>query len=128
LIASGRAGFSLADGFASNGYETHSPGAYSMVAAFVVEVVMTFFFLVVILGSTMARRRRVCSYRHRPLPDAYPPDQHSGNEHIGQPGSFNRARQFLLLPVAGAGRSASFGFSGSLRSWVHCLPDFYILG
>ncbi len=52
LIASGRAGFSLADGFASNGFETHSPGGYSMVAAFVVEVVMTFFFLVVILGST----------------------------------------------------------------------------
>lgn len=52
LIASGRAGFSLADGFASNGFEAHSPGGYSMVAAFVVEVVMTFFFLVVILGST----------------------------------------------------------------------------
>lgn len=52
LIATGKAGFSLAGGFASNGYETHSPGAYSLVAAFVSEVVMTFFFLVVILGST----------------------------------------------------------------------------
>lgn len=52
LIASGRAGFSLADGFAANGYESHSPGGYTMVAAFVAEVVMTFFFVVVILGST----------------------------------------------------------------------------
>src|SRR5688572_20937701 len=52
LIATGKAGFSLAGGFASNGYEAHSPGAYSMVAAFVAEVVMTFFFLVVILGAT----------------------------------------------------------------------------
>ena len=52
LIASGRAGFSLADGFASNGYAEHSPAAFNLVAAFVVEVVMTFFFLVVILGST----------------------------------------------------------------------------
>ena len=52
LIASGKAGFSLAGGFASNGFETHSPGQYNVVACFVCEVVMTFFFLVVILGST----------------------------------------------------------------------------
>lgn len=52
LIASGRAGFSLADGFAANGYADHSPGGYTVVAAFVAEVVLTFFFLMVILGST----------------------------------------------------------------------------
>src|SRR6476661_1918143 len=52
LIASGKAGFSFAGGFASNGFEAHSPGQYSVVACFVCEVVMTFFFLVVILGST----------------------------------------------------------------------------
>lgn len=52
LIASGRVGFSLADGFASNGFADHSPGGYNQVAAFVAEVVTTFFFLVVILGST----------------------------------------------------------------------------
>ena len=52
LIASGKAGFSFAGGFAANGFEEHSPGAYNMVAAFVAEVVMTFFFLIVILGST----------------------------------------------------------------------------
>jgi aquaporin Z len=55
VIASGQPGFSLAGGFASNGYGSHSPGGYSLMAAFVCEVVMTFFFLMVILGSTDAR-------------------------------------------------------------------------
>jgi len=55
LIASGKAGFSLAGGFASNGYGEHSPGQYSMMAALVCEVVMTAMFLIVILGSTDAR-------------------------------------------------------------------------
>ncbi|MFL6374338.1 MAG: aquaporin Z [Pyrinomonadaceae bacterium] len=52
LIASGKTGFSLAGGFASNGFGDHSPGQYDIVACFVTEVVMTFFFLVVILGAT----------------------------------------------------------------------------
>lgn len=55
LIASGKADFSLSGGFASNGYAEHSPGGYSLVAALVCEVVMTFFFLLVILGSTDSR-------------------------------------------------------------------------
>lgn len=55
LIASGKAGFDLAAGFASNGYGEHSPGGYSMAAAFITEVVMTKMFLVVILGSNDAR-------------------------------------------------------------------------
>ena len=55
LIASGRADFSLAGGFASNGYGAHSPGGYSLVAGLVCEVVMTFMFLVVILGTTHKR-------------------------------------------------------------------------
>jgi len=55
LIASGKAGFDLAGGFASNGYGEHSPGGYSMNAALVTEVVMTFMFLIVILGATHAR-------------------------------------------------------------------------
>ena len=50
LIASGKAGFSLAGGFASNGYDAHSPGGYSMLAALIVEVVMTAVFLFVIMG------------------------------------------------------------------------------
>src|SRR5579862_4057328 len=55
LIASGKAGFSLAGGFASNGYGEHSPGGYSLTAALVCEVVMTFMFLIVILGATHTR-------------------------------------------------------------------------
>jgi aquaporin Z len=52
VIASGAAGFDVSKGFASNGYGEHSPGGYSLLAAFVCEVVMTMFFLIVILGST----------------------------------------------------------------------------
>ncbi len=55
LIASGKAGFDLAGGLASNGYGSHSPGQYSLVAGLVSEIVMTFGFLVVILGATDKR-------------------------------------------------------------------------
>jgi aquaporin Z len=52
LIASGKAGFDVSAGFASNGYGAHSPGGYTLLAALVTEVVMTMMFLVVILGAT----------------------------------------------------------------------------
>lgn len=55
LIASGKAGFELSAGFASNGYGAHSPGGYSLLAALITEVVMTMMFLLVILGSTDKR-------------------------------------------------------------------------
>jgi aquaporin Z len=55
LIASGKSGFDLSGGFASNGYGEHSPGGYSLTAALVTEIVMTFMFLIVILGSTHRR-------------------------------------------------------------------------
>ncbi len=55
FIASGRAGFDVSAGFASNGFGALSPGKYSMGAAFVTEVVMTFMFLIVILGATHQR-------------------------------------------------------------------------
>lgn len=55
LIASGKEGFDLAAGFASNGYGVHSPGGYSLLAALVTEVVMTMMFLIVILGATDKR-------------------------------------------------------------------------
>ena len=55
LIASGKADFSLAGGFASNGYGEHSPGGYSLLAGLVTEVVMTFMLLVVVLGATHTR-------------------------------------------------------------------------
>jgi aquaporin Z len=55
LIASGKSGFDVAAGFASNGYGAHSPGGYSFAAALICEVVMTMMFLVVILGATDKR-------------------------------------------------------------------------
>jgi len=55
VIASGASGFSLSGGFAANGYGEHSPGHYSMIAALVAELVLTFMFLFIILGSTDKR-------------------------------------------------------------------------
>jgi aquaporin Z len=55
IIASGRAGFDVHAGFASNGYGVHSPGGYSLLSAFVAEVVLTAFFLIVIMGATDSR-------------------------------------------------------------------------
>ncbi len=55
IIASGKAGFDVHAGFASNGYGEHSPGGYSLVSCLVAEVVLTFMFLMVILGSTDRR-------------------------------------------------------------------------
>jgi aquaporin Z len=54
VIATGKAGFEVG-GFAANGYGDHSPGGYSMLAALVTEVVMTFMFLIIILGATHAK-------------------------------------------------------------------------
>ena len=55
LIASGKAGFELSSGLASNGYGEHSPGGYSLAACLLAEVVMTFMFLMIILGATDKR-------------------------------------------------------------------------
>lgn len=55
VIASGQAGFDASAGFASNGYAEHSPGGYSLTAALVTEIVMTFMFLMIILGATDKR-------------------------------------------------------------------------
>src|SRR5258707_2274961 len=55
LIASGKAGFDVSAGFAANGFGEHSPGQYSLMAAAVCEVVMTFMFLLIILGATDPR-------------------------------------------------------------------------
>lgn len=55
LIATGKAGFDVTAGFASNGYGEHSPGGYTMTAALISEVVMTAFFLFVIMGATDQR-------------------------------------------------------------------------
>jgi aquaporin Z len=55
VIASGKAGFTTAGGFAANGFGDNSPGKYALIACLVTEVVMTFFFLIIILGSTHNR-------------------------------------------------------------------------
>jgi aquaporin Z len=55
FIASGKPGFDVSAGFASNGYGSHSPGGYSLLAALITEVVMTMMFLIVILGATDKR-------------------------------------------------------------------------
>ena len=55
IIASGKQGFQLGGGFASNGYGLHSPGGYSLLACFVAEVVLTFMFVLVIHGATDRR-------------------------------------------------------------------------
>src|SRR6202789_1134917 len=55
IIASGKEGFSLANGFAANGYGAHSPGGYALSACLAAEVVLTFMFLMIILGATDKR-------------------------------------------------------------------------
>ena len=52
VIASGAPGFDVSKGFASNGFDAHSPGKYSLIACFITEVVMTMMFLFIIMGST----------------------------------------------------------------------------
>ncbi|MGC1580402.1 MAG: aquaporin Z, partial [Candidatus Acidiferrales bacterium] len=55
LIASGKDGFQLSGGFASNGYGMHSPGGYSLMACFIAEAVLTFMFVLIIHGATDRR-------------------------------------------------------------------------
>jgi len=52
LIASGKPGFDISAGFATNGYGVHSPGGYTLLAALITEIVMTMMFLLIILGAT----------------------------------------------------------------------------
>jgi aquaporin Z len=77
MIASGKAGFELSGGLASNGYGAHSPGGYSMASGFLTEVVMTLMFLLIILGAT--DRRAPAGFAPIAIglgAHADPPDQH----------------------------------------------------
>ena len=67
LSASGKPGFDAAGGFATNGYGEHSPGGYSLQAALICEIVMTFFFVFIIRGATDGRARRPVSPALRPV-------------------------------------------------------------
>ncbi|MDU9389282.1 aquaporin Z [Pseudomonas sp. zfem002] len=55
VIASGKAGFELSSGLASNGYGEHSPQGYSLAAGFASEVAMTAMFILIIMGATDSR-------------------------------------------------------------------------
>lgn len=55
VIATGKAGFEVSAGFASNGYGAHSPGGYNLLSALLTEIVMTMMFLLVIMGATDKR-------------------------------------------------------------------------
>jgi len=58
VIASGKASFNVANGFAANGYGVNSPGGYTLLACLVAETLLTFMFLMIILGSTDTRAPR----------------------------------------------------------------------
>jgi aquaporin Z len=55
LVASGKAGWDMSSGLASNGFGQHSPGGYDLTSALVIEVLLTGFFLIVIMGATDGR-------------------------------------------------------------------------
>ncbi len=83
LIATGKAGFDLSAGFASNGYGAHSPGGYSLPAALICEVVMTMMFLLVILGATDKRAPQgFAPIAIGLMSDPHPSDQHPGYQHL----------------------------------------------
>ena len=67
VIASGKAGFEVSAGLASNGYAAHSPGGYTLFSGSVCELVMTFMFLIIILGATHGR----APAGSRPSPSAW---------------------------------------------------------
>ena len=95
VIASGKAGFDLAGGFASNRYGAHSPGGYPLLSCLVAEVVLTFFFLMNHHGiDGQAGSGGVCAHRDRAGSDADPPDRDSGDEPFGEPGAQHRSRGF----------------------------------
>ena len=94
VIASGKAGFTLSDGFAANGYGDHSPAGYTMLAAIVIELLLTFFFLLVIHGVTDRRAPagRPGAAGQRPGAHPHPSHQHPGGQHVGEPRAPSGAR------------------------------------
>jgi aquaporin Z len=94
VIASGKAGFTLSYGFAANGYGDHSPAGYTMLAAIVIELVLTFFFLLVIHGVTDRRAPagRPGAAGQRPGAHPHPSHQHPGGQHVGEPRAQSVAR------------------------------------
>ena len=116
LIASGKEGFSLASGFAANGYGEHSPGGYALGACLTAEVVLTFMFLMIILGATDKRAPqgfradRDWAGADADPPDRYPGDQPSVNparstapgDFRGRMGALEQLWLFWVAPIVGA--------------------------
>jgi hypothetical protein len=92
LIASGKAGFELAGGLASNGYGEHSPGKYPLYAGFLTELVMTFMFWCHHGRDRRPGAQGLRADRHRPRADADPPDQHPGDQYLRESGAQHRPR------------------------------------
>ena len=111
-IASGQPGFELG-GFAANGYGEHSPGGYSMMAALLCEVVMTFMFLIVILGATHSKAPAGVGHWSRPYPDS--PDQHTGYQHFGKPGQKYEPGNICRR----LGHGTIVAFLGGTHCWRH---------
>src|ERR1700756_5709991 len=94
-IASGTPDFTLAKGFAANGYGDHSPGKYSLVACLITEVVVTMMFIFIIMVATHGKAPDgLCSYRDWTRPHAGSPYQHSGDEYLSQSGAQHGSRSF----------------------------------
>jgi aquaporin Z len=110
LIASGKEGFTLAAGFAADGYAAHSPGGYALGSALLAEVVLTFMFLMIILGSTSPRAARIRSHCHRSRSDPHPFNRDPRDESVRQPGpavfvggwALQQLWLFWVAPIAGA--------------------------
>jgi len=88
VIASGKDGFQLSSGFASNGYGLHSPGGYSLSACFVAEVVLTFMFVLIIHGATDRRAPAgFAGIAIGPWSDTHSPCGYSCHEYFGKSGA-----------------------------------------
>jgi len=134
LYVIGRADFSLAGGFASNGFGTHSPGGYSLTAALVCEVVMTFMFLVVILGTTHKRAPvgfagvaiglalTLIHLISIPVTNtSVNPARSTATALFVGGWALQQLWLFWVAPVVGAA-IAGFGYKAVLESWVHEPP------
>ena len=95
VVASGKEGFTLADGFAANGYADHSPGKYSLIACLAAEIVLTFMFLMIILSATDKRPPQgLRTAGNRPGSYSDPLDRHTRHKSVGEPGAVDRPRGF----------------------------------
>jgi len=106
-IASGKAGFDLGGGFASNGHGAHSPGGYSLAACFIAEVVLTLAFLWIIMGLTDKRAPAGFAPITIGLIDADSPGWDTGDQPCGESGAA-RVRQYSWK----AGQCSNCGCSG----------------